>query len=191
MATFPTDPQPYHIEAMTVTPRWSTVIGGTDTGNEQRRAKQLFPVYDVKLIYKNIVSNKFQTLWSFFMARKGAYEAFYIYDIDLLSHEAQYCGVGDGETLIFDIPGVSTSAQKIYVNGIEQESGITLLIGGGSSNSDRVQFAVARTAGSVVSCDFTGFLRIRARFANDTMDKNLFYKSMYETGIELTGLRET
>ena len=77
------------------------------------------------------------------------YEAFYIYDLTLLSGEAWwqqglYVATGDDTTATFDIPGRSTSGHAIYADGNEVDSeDYTINTGGGESNSDRVTFDTA------------------------------------------------
>jgi len=194
MATFPEDPKP--IYPLIVTPKWRTLISTAGTGKEQRRGKALFAVYDVTVQYKALSATGCKTLWEFYMARKGAYEAFYIYDLALLAevafnHDTLYCGTGDGTTDIFDIPGRSTSSQTIYVDGVEQSTpaDYSILTGGGESNSDRVDFVSAPASGSIITCDFTGYLRIRARFLYDELSRELFLRNLFQYGIELKGLK--
>jgi len=194
MATFPEDPKPQY--PLIVTPAWKTLISSIGTGKEQRRQKSLFPVYDVQVNYNVLSSVDTKTLWEFYMARKGAYEAFYIYDLSLLAsisfnHDGEYCGTGDAATEVFDIPGRSTSSHVIYANGVTQAltTDYVILIGGGESSSDRVDFVTPPATGVVVTCDFTGFLRIRARFEEDRLSRDGFNYNLFRYGISLKGLK--
>jgi len=194
VATFPEDPIP--IYPLIVTPEWRTLISMAGTGKEQRRQKSMFAVYDVAVQYRALSAADCKTLWEFYMARNGAYEAFYIYDLALLAgvpfnHDTLYCGTGDGETDIFDIPGRSTSSQTIYVNGAEQSdpTDYSILTGGGESSSDRVDFVTAPNEGDIITCDFTGYLRIRVRFMHDRLPRELFIRNLFQYGIELKGLK--
>ena len=194
MATYPEDPKP--IYPLIVTPVWKTLISQQGTGKEQRRQKSLFPMYDVRVRYHGLSAADAKTLWEFYMDRKGAYEAFYIYDLALLAdvsfnHTDQYCGTGDGATDTFDIPGRSTSSQTVYVDGATQSTpgDYSILTGGGESSSDRIQFVAAPAEGEIITCDFTGFLRIRARFKEDRLPRDLFITNLFRYGIELKGLK--
>lgn len=186
MAEFPTTPRPFY--PVIIEPEWKTNISTFDSGKEQRRQKWDFPKYNVELRYDVLSSADIQSLWDFYMARKGAYEAFYFYDLESVAHNAQYVGIGDGATATFDIPGKSTSSQTIYIDGVPLGSGYTILSGGGSENSDRVQFTAAPAIGEMITCDFTGFLRIRCRFKEDKMSKSAFTASLRQTGLKLKGL---
>jgi len=193
MATFPESPAP--IYPLLVTPVFNTRIAETDGGQEQRRQKLSFPKFDVTAKYSHLTASEFQTLWDFYMARKGAYEAFYIYDLALLdslsfSQSGLYAGTGDGATEVFDIPGRSTSAVTVYVDGVSKTltTDYVLLTGGGASSADRIDFVAPPDAGEIITVDFTGYLRIRARFKADLLSRSMFKYLLFSTGIELKGL---
>ncbi len=193
MATWPeSDPTPVY--PLSVEQEYNTLISDYDGGGEQRRKKLLYPKYNVSVKYQKISLSDAQALWTFYSARGGAHEAFYIYDLALLlghsfSHAGQYCGTGDGTTNTFDIPGRSTSSQTIYVDGVDDTTNTTILVGGGTSSSDRVRFDVAAPAsGIIITADFTGYLRIRARFLEDKLSRTNFINELYAYGIKLKGL---
>lgn len=183
---FPTTPAPDY--PLKLTPRWSTLVSKFDSGAEQRRVKRLYPVYDVELKYKTLTKTEAETLYVFYMARRGMAEAFVIYDLFSQGHICQYVGVGDGATTIFDLPGKSTSSHEIYIDGQVQSSGFEILYGDGDGDSDRVEFETAPAQGQVLTCDFTGFLRIRVRFAKDELTRETFDYLLYTYGIDLEGL---
>lgn len=193
MATFPESPIP--IYPLIVTPRFKTGFSGMESGKEERTAVWLFPKYDVQVRYTGLSNSDAMTLWQFFIDRRGAHEAFYIYDLSLLAsvtkpHEGQYVGTGDGSTTTFDIPGRSTSSHDIYINGIEEsESNYSILTGGGASAADRVEFDTAPDEGAVITVDFYGYLRIRSRFQQDRLDQEMFMTNLFQYGgIKLEGL---
>lgn len=172
---------------------YETLISNFDGGTEQRRQKLLYPRYNTTIKYPAISKTEAQTLWNFYVARKGSYESFYIFDLALLcqhsfAHTDQYCGTGDSSTTIFDIPGRSTSSRTTYLDNIEQTSGITYLTGGGASAADRIQFSTAPTSGEIITVDFTGYLRMKVRFAEDKLTRENFVYKLYSFGIKLKGL---
>jgi hypothetical protein len=185
MFVFPETPAPQY--PLIVTPVWNTVIKEFNNGGEQRRSRWAFPKYDVTVNYGvlNLVGVK--TLWRFYQARKGALEAFYIYDLYAMDHVGQYVAVADGVRDTFDLPGRSCSSITLYSNGVEVFGG--LLSGGGDGDSDRINFASPPAAGQILSADFTGFLRIRARFKEDKLSRENFTAALFKYGIELKGLR--
>lgn len=193
MATYPEEPAPTY--PFIIEPEWSTTVTPFTSGKEERRVRRLFAAYNVTVTYGALTQAQAQTVWDFYMARRGSYEAFYVYDLAILgldswSHDALYLGTGDGSTTTFDIPGRSTSSQKIYNAGTEVDSAdYSILTGGGSSNSDRVTFDTAPDSGDILTCDFTGALRIRARFAEDKLPRELFTYKLYRYGVQLKGLQ--
>jgi hypothetical protein len=196
MATFPeSDPTPNY--PLILSPRFNTVISDMDSGAEERTSKWLFPKYDVGVKYSGISAADAQTLWNFFLARRGAYEAFYIYDLALLasvtkSHVKQYVGTATETGVQYhDIPGRSTSGHAVYVNGVEMEQSGNWIqfTGGGTSDSDRLCFNNGVLAvGDVITVSFSGYLRIRARFAQDFINQELFTNTLYRQGLEMKGL---
>lgn len=196
MATWPeSSPKPNY--PLIITPRFRVLASDLDAGNEQRRLKQEFPKFDVRVTYDGFLTKaEMDVLWNFYLARKGGYEAFYIYDMaDVLnvtstSYTDLYVGTGDGSTATFDIPGRSTSSQTLYIDGVEDETA-AFLTGGGDSSSDRVTPTSAPAAGEVISVDFTGIMRYRVRFGLDKgLSRELFETVYYRAGgIDLVGLR--
>lgn len=187
MAQFPVSPAPQYPYDLSIV--WKTIISSFDSAVEQRRQKQTYAKYDVSLIYNVLTESEFQTLWNFYVARKGAYEAFYFYTPETSDWQGLYCRTGDGATVTFDIPGKSTSAHTIYNNGIVvSPTGYTITYGGGTEGSDRVTFNVAPAQNAIITCNFTGFMRIRCRFEEDKMTKTGFIVALYKTGLKLKGL---
>jgi len=189
MAAFPE----IDTQSLTVEPEFNTLISQFDGGGEQRRSKQMYPKYNVTLAYDKIEVADARTLWEFYLARDGAQEAFYIYDFTLFPehkfvHKKQYCGTGDGVTTIFDIPGRETVSHTIYSDGVDATTSTSILVGGGNSDSDRVEYDTAPGEGVIITADFTGYLRIRARFAEDKLPRETFIEQIYSYGIKLKGL---
>jgi uncharacterized protein (TIGR02217 family) len=199
MAKFPeTNPTPNY--PLTIIPKWRTIKTPMESGKEQRRSAWVYPQFDVKVNYTAMVSSNAQNLYEFYMARQGSYEAFHIYDMALhrsisRTHTGLFVGNGDSTTVTFDLPGRSVSAETIYIDGSSQStSNYTLVTGGGVSSSDRVTFStsILPSTGEVITADFTGYLRIRARFADDNMPFELFEANLQRTGsISLIGLAST
>jgi len=193
MAIFPEEISmryPFIIE-----PQWDTLTKEKDSGNEQRRQKSLYPRFNVRGLLSGIDSADMQTIWDFYMARKGAFESFYFFDPvpDLgivTSYQNLLIGTGDGSTGIWDLPGKSTSSQIIYIDGVTQTitTDYTILTSGGDGNADRVSFVSDPALGESLSCNFTGRLRVKCRFEKDKLPRELFSYLAFNFGIELKGL---
>ena len=185
MAKFPETPAlQYPLE---ITQRHRTIVSAFDGGQEQRRRKSVFPVYDVTVTYNALTVSDIDILWAFYREMGGSYQEFYFFTTSTEeSHEGLYVGIGDGVTTIFDIPGIIAGAATVYVDGLA--GSYSLLTGGGSEGSDRVEFTAAPDEGAILSCDIVGQHRIKCRFAEDEMTKELFTYRLYRTGIRLRGL---
>lgn len=195
MAIFPEAIIPAH--PFELEPVWDTLISTFDGGAEQRRQKSLYPRFNARFRLQAKESADAQTMWDFFMARKGSFESFYFFDpipdvpgIGTTSYDDLFIGTGDGSTDVWDIPGKSTSSQVIYIDGGTQTltTDYAILIGGGDGSADRVDFVTAPSTGEAITCDFTGKLRINCRFAQDRLSKELFMTILFNFGIELKGL---
>lgn len=197
MATFPeSSPSPNYPLNLRMRFATNKVGLGGDNIVSQRRSSVVFPVYDVSVPYASITAVEAQTIWNFFKARAGGQEAFYIYDLSLLAlvapaHVGEFCGLGDGATVTFDIPGRSTSSQTIYMAGVAQTptTEYTISYGTGDSGADQAVFVTPPAAGNTITADFTGFLRCRVIFKNDVLDRELFLRDLMRyRSIELEGV---
>lgn len=177
---------------LAVEPEFRTVVSETDGAAEQRRSKWVFPRFNVRGTARPLSATAANDLWNFYIARRGSAEAFWFYDrtADAVATawKGLYVGVGDGATTIFDLPGKSTSSRTVYLDGVSQSTGFEYLTGGGDGSADRVSFTVAPAAGVLITCDFTGRLRIRCRFNQDRLSRSLFMTVLFEVGLELRGL---
>ena len=183
MATYPmTSPDPEY--PLRISPVYRTIISEMDAGTEQRRAKWLFPRYDAFVSYNVLTAAEMDTLWRFFIARRGRWGSFYLVDTALIDHDGLYVGVGDASSLTWDLPGVDTGSVKIYLDGVEKTvtTHYTLAAGGGEADADRVTFTSAPAAAAVITCDFTGYLRCHVRFDLDRLDRELFTAELYRLG---------
>ena len=185
---YPTSPRPSY--GYEIVSRWKTIKSQFDSGKEQRRQKQIQDLYDVVLPYNALTLTQINILWNFYQSCNGSFLPFYMYDFETQSQswESLYIGTGDATTTIFDLPGKSTSSQSIYVDGALQGGGYSILVGGGAESSDRVSFTSAPAVNQIITCNFTGTLRLKCRFKEDSLGKKAFAYKLYSTGIELVGL---
>ena len=186
MSLYPATPTPQI--PYVVIPRWKTITANFDNGAEQRKAKQSYAQFDMTLTYDVLIPSEFQTIWNFYNARKGSFEAFYCKLWESADYKNIYIATADGSYTTFDIPGYSTSARTLYVNGVSQGSGFNYLTGGGVEGSDRIQFSPAPLQGTILTIDFTGYLRNRCRFKDDQLSREMFSAMLFKTGLSLKGL---
>lgn len=191
MLSYPTDPEP--IYPFSITSEYKTIISTKETGTELATEQWRFPKRSLSLKYDIRESlSGVNTLWNFYKSRRGAYLPFWFFDLysmdsdgSLPSHTDEYAGRGDGVTTVFDLPGKSSSAQKVYLDGVETVD-FTISAGTGDGSADQIDFgATAPTLGVLITTDFTGYLRMRMRFAADKLTKELFEYMAFRFGIEL------
>ena len=162
-----------------------------DLGEETRKRKWLYPKRNLELTYQNITKAQGQTLWLFYKARSGAYEAFNFFYAFSASYTDEYVGTGNGSTLIFNLPSKGASSYTLKVDGATQTAGgvdYTFASEGGTDGADKATFVVAPATGKRITWDFTGYLKVRARFAEDNLDWDTFYDRLVTSGLELKGL---
>ena len=185
---YPETPIPSY--PMDISINWKNITSQYDSGKEQSRQKNLYPKYDVKLSYGTLTDSDVQILWNFYQARRGSFEAFYFYTVvEVVEWKGIFVGMGDAHTLIYDIPGKSTTNHVVYANGFPMSSSLyTISYGYGDCYSDRITFGIALAVNTIITVDFTGYLRIRCKFKNDTFTKSLFTYVLYSIGLELKGV---
>jgi hypothetical protein len=186
MAAFPSTPAPTY--SYILEPEWKTLITPFDSGKEQRRQKWVYSKYNARLSYYGLNSTDCETVWKFYQARKGSYEAFHFFDpVDASSHIGLYVGVGDSSAVNYDIPGKETSNRTIYINGVATTS-VSFTTAAGTDGSDQMTFVSAPTSTQTITCSFQGKLRIRCRFEDDKLSRENFDKALFSYGINLKGL---
>ncbi len=164
---------------------WKTLITDFESGKEQRRKVWAFAKRRVTIPYGMVKDTEIKELWKFYQARSGAYDAFWFFFPMTRYIYGDYVATGDNSTVIFDLPSKSTvsSSETAYVDGTP--TSVTLLTGGGQGSSDRIQFSVAPGNGAIITADFQGLHRLKARFELDELDDVLFKAALYATGITL------
>lgn len=171
---------------------WKTLISQfDDLGEEKRKSKRLYPRRNLNVKYANITKTEARTLWNFFNARKGRYEAFNFFLPHSNTYTGEYVGTGDGSTVIFNLPSKQASGYTLYVNGVAKTGGgvdYTFSSQGGADGADKVTFTTAPADGERITFDFTGYLKVRCRFAEDKLDFETFYDRLVNMGIKLKGL---
>jgi len=166
-----------------MTEEWKTSIVISESGIEQRRAKWGHVRRHVHISPRYLYGVNGDTLWDFYHARRGSYEAFSWFVPFSDAYIKELVGIGDGSTVTFNIPGKLTSARTMYEDG-EENASISYSTGG-TDGVDRVTFSVAPAAGAIIEISFTGYLRIWCRFANDKLNRPFFDTTVRDWGLDL------
>lgn len=169
---------------------WKTLITVSESGVEQRRAKWDHPKRHVHISAKYLHGADGDTLWDFYHARKGAYEAFSWFVPYSDTYTRELVAVGDGTTQVFDIPGNNTSARTPYVDGVDWSAFVDQYGSGtGADGTDRIDFSQTPAAGQIIEMTFTGNLRLWCRFAVDKLSRPIFAEMAREWGVDLVEVK--
>jgi hypothetical protein len=163
------------------------------TSDPQRVAKQEFPTRLIEFGYKSITPAEIETIYQFYIDMQGGYDDFTFFfptSWDVRSYENEYVGIGDGSTLVFNMPCKSATTYKIYIDETESGAGeYTYDLLGGTVGEDQIEFATAPADGEVITADFTAHLKVRCYFAEDELNYDVFSDFIINsTGIKLQGL---
>ena len=190
MAVFPDIGSVPYTNPLEETIQYKTLVTRlNDLGDEQRRAKWLYPRRAFSLRYQAISVSQARTLWEFYMQRRGRYEAFNFFYPMTGTYTGEYVGTGDGSTTNFNAPCKSATGVTVYVDGVTvSASDYTYTINGGEDGADLITFDTAPDDGARITMDFTGYLKVRCRFAEDMLDFQTFYARLVSAGIKLQGL---
>jgi hypothetical protein len=192
MALYPATSSVAYAEPLTEGIQWKTLATQfDDLGVEQRKQKWLYPKRIITLHYRFITKAEARTLWAFYIARKGSYEAFSFFYPVSNTYTTEYVGTGDGTTLVFNLPCKTASSYTLYVDGVAQTAGgtdYTFGALGGADGADKATFVAAPADGARITFSFTGYLKVRARFAEDNMDFETFYDRLINSELKLQGL---
>jgi hypothetical protein len=162
-----------------------------DLGKEQRNQKWLYPKRMIELHYQYITKANAKTIWDFYIARKGSYEAFNFFFPATNTYTAEYVGTGDAVTLTFNLPSNQASSYTLYVDGVAQTAGgthYTFTSTGGTDGKDKAVFIAAPSDGARITWTFTGYLVVVCRFMDDNMTFETLYNRLVTTGLKLRGL---
>jgi len=121
MAVFPDIGSVPYTNPLEETIQYKTLVTRlNDLGEEQRRAKWLYPRRAFSLKYQAISVSQAKTLWDFYTQRRGRYEAFNFFYPTSGTYTGEYVGTGDGSTKVFNAPCKSATGVTVYVDGVTQ-----------------------------------------------------------------------
>lgn len=158
-------------------------------GQESRKQKWLYPKRHYTLQYNYITVAEARTLWEFYKARKGSYELFSLFLPWSNTYTEEYVGTGDGTTTAFNVPGKTISSYTFYqdTTTLTETTDYTIDATGGTDGEAELNLVVAAPAGERITCDFSGYLKVRVRFMDDIFSFDTFYNTLVTFGIKLKG----
>lgn len=197
MSLFPDNPS-LVLAPYTWRPRFRTFIAGPfNNENVVTRAGVQFPLHSGTVTFwTQGWTTLAETIYEFFVARKGRYESFAFYDpqgwdaspVGIL-WKGCYVGVGTGAQTVFDLPLRNTnndSNRKIYCNGVDKTSNGTWSQGTGADGRDKFTFSTYTPAnGEVITCSGIARRVWKTKFANDEFELTAREVNIYELSVDL------
>ena len=169
---------------------YRTLAAEYENGDPVTKQKWLFPRRSFSFRYEYISLAEARTLWQFFMGRRGRHLPFNVFSPFPNDYVGEYVGTGDGATTIFNLPSKLASGYTVYVAGAAKTGGgvdYTFAATAGEDGADKITFAIAPLAGQYITIDFTGILKVRGKFGEDTMSFETFYNRLVSTGLTFKG----
>ena len=140
--------------------------------NEQANSLTRFPKRTFMVGYNLVnLATEWYTIHNFHTSLRGQWDVFWFFDFLSRNWTDVYVGVGDGATTTFDLHSKNTvndSSLIIKVNGTPVSKSFSS--GTGTGGADRVTIT-APAIGHLITSDFKGQLRIKARKADKFSDK--------------------
>jgi uncharacterized protein (TIGR02217 family) len=162
------------------------IFEGDIPGKERRHNKSESGIRSLLLQLKTQTEAVMDTIWDFYVARKGAYDTFWIkFPTSKNSKRlAESVGTGDGAETVFtlDCFPIDTSTLKVYLDGVLQTSGYTVT---NNLTTEAAEVTFTNPVGDnvVVTADYEYYIQVR--FAIDELDRELFAYLLYNTSLEL------
>jgi hypothetical protein len=170
---------------------YRTLTSEYESGAAVSKQKWLFPKRTLPLKYKSITTAKARTLWQFFISRKGKHLPFNVFLPWASEYLGEYIGTTNGTTTIYNLPSKTASGLTVYRAGAALTGGgvdYTFTATGGEDGADKLTLTAAGAAGQYLTCDFTGLLKVRCKFAEDIMSFETFYNRLVTSTLTLKGL---
>jgi hypothetical protein len=157
---------------------------------EERKKKEWdYPKRDISLKYNRISASDALTLWQFYLARGGSFEAFYFIHPFINDYEEEFVDICPGNLEYFLLPSKGATNYTLYANGVALNAGSDYYFysQGSPDGIDYVE-VYPPEQGTVLSWSFTGRLVQRARFEDDSLSFETFYNRLSNIGLKLKGL---
>lgn len=174
-----------------VTSEFRTQITPFDSGKEHRRKRWAFPKRHLPLKYATFDQATFEALWDFYHLMSGDFESFYFVFPTANRWPRELIAITKGGIDTFDLRCLETDTSRLDVFCGGAPASAVALGGGGGAGSDRIHFAAAPLAGSVITANLFGKLRLTARFDLPSgLSRSQFSYRWYSGAITLVEAKE-
>ena len=173
MSNYPTSPVPTELQLEEV---MDVITSDLMSGGKIRRRGRNAPSWRVEMSYE-FRDTTADTIEAFFRSMYGPLNAFtwteWAMPEGFLTRSSIFVGMGDGSTVIFDLPCKSSSARTVYKDGTSTAAYTYSAGAGGLDGRDRITFTTAPALDVRITCDFTGLLSFRAIFESLSIPRRI------------------
>jgi len=164
-----------------------TDIFEAETGIEQRAALWDVGLRSYSLSVQFLTQTDMNTIWDFYIARKGAYEAFWVKIPTEFQVSYESIGTGDGKTVAFlldEFPVDVSDNYTIYATG---ESVAGTMSNNTATEKSYFTFSIAPGVGKALHADYEFYFNVR--FAEDNMTRKLMAYQLLNADLKLVEVR--
>lgn len=171
--------------------KFRTLITEFEDGKEQRRSKWAYPLREYRLNLKWYSKTNMDIIWDFYIARRGAYDTFWVLVPTEYKVTLEGIGDGDGATKAFQLDEfpVNTIAGKFQlyagVAGDEEKDGS--LANSIATEIATATYDVAPNNNDVLKATYQFYFQVR--FADDNMTRGLMAYQLLHAGLKLVEVR--
>lgn len=192
LTVYPAIPKPAY--SYMLDHQYKTLATDFESGTEGRNRRWRFPKRTFGLTYKmkTFTAAQRDAIYEFFQNRLGIYEPFWYFDLQERKWLDQKLGVGDGAEDTFDLPGNGT-VTAVYVDGVATVD-FTYSAGTGDPAEgavDQIIFDAPPADETLLTVDFTGYLRIKGRFKDDKLTEEIAARHFVNFSVSIYEVKNT
>lgn len=184
-------------EVLTISPEFSlsetiqyaTLIFQTSSGKEKRRSKWSYPLRMLGCQLRYNSKTDIDTLWTFYKARKGAYDTFWIKFPTEYQSVLEAVGTGDGGTAIYNLDyfPIDTAVVTAYLNDVEEED----VTPSNDVGNEVAKLTFDSNVGNnvVITASYDYYFQVR--FVDDRLSRQLMAYQLLHAGLKFQEVRWT
>lgn len=168
--------------------KYLTLITEFENGKEQRRSKWAYPLREYRLKLKWYSETNMNTIWDFYIARKGAYDSFWVLIPTEYEVTAEAIGTGNGSTKDFQLDefpaNITAGKFTLKVDGGEAAGSIA---NNTTTEIATASYTSAPSGGTVLTADYQFYFQVR--FVDDQMKRALMAYQLLHAGLRMIEVR--
>lgn len=169
---------------------FKTIVSEFENDQESAKQKRLYPRRNLELQFVGLSVANARLIWNFFITQAGKLLPFnYFYPFPN-TYVKEYVGTGNDVTVLFNLPAKTSANYLVYLNNVllTETTDYSVTIQGGADGADLLTMVVAPPSGQYLTFSFTGYLKVRCRFGEDTQSFETFFNRIVNTGLTFKGL---